>query len=249
MLSKVNVFITKYKIEIMLDIVMITWIFLFLNGKISINRIIIFILVLCYIVLYRKLREKLDLLDPNKLKNNKILWLLISIDRVKLLLISFIMNLYLFFFYLDNFNINNKVIRQIIKLIKYIIKVLIINPILLILHKYYSILHFWLSASLKVIFIQRFYGIILVVLIFSPLLNYIYVLLGSSFLNIYILVVLISILDDNIEKFKNYKYLYNFICLLKLNKNIYYILEKRNIVSIFSVLIAKALSVTYNRNH
>jgi hypothetical protein len=123
---------------------------------------------------------------------------------------------------------------------------------LLIIHKFYHILYVWLSKPLKVIFIQRFYGIVLSIIILTPLLNYIYILLGNSIINIYILIVMVSILHDNrfkLIKYKYLKYINKFIDLLKINKNLYIILEYRNIASIFTIIIKKGLCIQYEKDY
>jgi hypothetical protein len=91
---------------------------------------------------------------------------------------------------------------------------------------------------------------ILVVLIFSPLLRSIYILLGSNLLNVYILIVIISILDDNRHKLKNYrffKFILNFIGLLRLNKDLTFILGYRNKVSTLVIIIKKSVNVIEGR--
>jgi hypothetical protein len=91
---------------------------------------------------------------------------------------------------------------------------------------------------------------ILVVLIFSPLLRSIYILLGSNLLNVYILIVIMSILDDNRQKLKNYK-IFNFILsligLLRLNKDLSFILEYRNKASILVIVIKKSVNIITDR--
>jgi|SRR5947209_11062271 hypothetical protein len=91
---------------------------------------------------------------------------------------------------------------------------------------------------------------ILVVLIFSPLLRGIYILLGSNLLNVYILIIIMSILDDNRQKLKNYK-IFNFILsiigLLRLNKDLSFIFEYRNKVSTLVIIIKKSVNIIRNR--
>jgi hypothetical protein len=92
---------------------------------------------------------------------------------------------------------------------------------------------------------------ILVVLIFSPILIYIYKLLGYSILNVYILIVIISIIEDNYEILKEYKYIKYILLiidLLKINKDISIILEYRNNVSVLPILIKKSINTIKERN-
>jgi hypothetical protein len=91
---------------------------------------------------------------------------------------------------------------------------------------------------------------ILVVLIFSPLLKGIYILLSSNLLNLYMLIVIISILDDNGQKLKNYKifkFILNFIGLLRLNKDLTFILGYRNKISTLVIIIKKSVNVIEGR--
>jgi len=121
----------------------------------------------------------------------------------------------------------------------------------MLIHKYYYILYIWVSSSFKSIFLSRFYGMILVVLIFSPILLYIYKLLGYSILNVYILIVIISIIEDNYEILKEYKYMLYILLiidLLKINKDISILLEYRNTVSVLSILIKKSINQIKERN-
>ena len=77
-------------------------------------------------------------------------------------------------------------------------------------------------------------------------------LLGNSLLNIYILIVMISILHDNrskLEKYKYLKYIDKFISILKINKNLYIILEYRNIISIFTIIIKKGLCIQHEKDY
>lgn len=113
------------------------------------------------------------------IKNINLIILLINIDKIKLIFINLIIYLYIWLFDLLELSNDNKLI----KLLELILKSLIINPLLMIIHKYYYILYIWVSWSFKNIFVNRLfvnrlYGMILVVLIFSPILLYIYKLLG-----------------------------------------------------------------------
>jgi hypothetical protein len=73
-------------------------------------------------------------------------------------------------------------------------------------------------TPLKIILISRIYGIIFLVLIFVPLLN---VLLINNWLYIYILIILISILNDSKLRFKKYRD-------IKLVYYVFYIMELFN---------------------
>jgi hypothetical protein len=119
----------------------------------------------------------------------------------------------------------------------------------MLIHKYYYILYIWSSSSFRSIFLNRIYGMIIAIFVFTPILSYIYMLLNYSILNIYILIVIVSIIDDNYLTLRNYKfikYVLLIINLLKINKDIILILRYRNIVSLFSILIKKSLNQINN---
>ena len=101
------------------------------------------------------------------IKNINILILLIYIDRMKLWIIHIIIYLYIWLFDILEWTNENKKIKGMIQIFKSII----INPILLIIYKFYYLLYIWMSTPLKIILVNRIYGIIFSVLIFMPLLN------------------------------------------------------------------------------
>jgi hypothetical protein len=222
----------------------ILWILLFLLNYITNIRLIVFFIIILVIYIYKWLIKKANEIKP--IKNINLLLLLIYLDKIKLLVIYIIIYIYIWLFDLLEWSNENKIIKKIVQLIKSII----INPVLLIIHKFYYILYIWESTSIKNIFISRLFGVILVVLIFSPLLKGIYILLGSNLLNVYILIVIISILDDNRHKLKNYrffKFILNFVGLLRFNKDFTFILEYRNKVSILVIIIKKGVNIIKGR--
>jgi hypothetical protein len=222
----------------------ILWILLFLLNYITNIRLIVFFIIILVIYIYKWLIKKANEIKP--IKNINILLLLIYLDKIKLLVIYIIIYIYILLFNLLEWSNENKVIKG----LEILIKSIIINPVLLIIHKFYYILYIWESTSIKNIFINRLFGMILVVLIFSPLLRSIYILLGSNLLNVYILIVIISILDDNRHKLKNYrffKFILNFIGLLRLNKDLTFILGYRNKVSTLVIIIKKSVNVIEGR--
>jgi hypothetical protein len=233
-------------ILIIQSFLIILWLYLIIFNYITINRLIIFFLILLYIYIYKKLIERIKLTKP--IENVNKLILLIYIDRIKLWIIYLIVYIYIWLFDILELANENKIIKIIIQLIKSII----INPVLSIIYKIYKLLYIWMSTSLKTILINRIYGIIFSVLIFIPLLN---VLLINNWLYIYILIILISILDDSKLKLKKHQdkvivyYILYIIELLNFNKDIWLILEYRSRVSIFAILIKKGIKEIKDRNN
>jgi hypothetical protein len=182
------------------------------------------------------------------IKNINILILLIYIDRMKLWIIHIIIYLYIWLFDILEWTNENKKIKGMIQIFKSII----INPILLIIYKFYYLLYIWMSTPLKIILVNRIYGIIFSVLIFMPLLN---ILLINNWLYLYILIILISILDDSKFKYKKYiniKLIYYILYIiesLNLNKDILLILEYRSRASIFVILIKNGIKEIKDRNN
>jgi len=95
MLKQIKLFFINYLIQILLGLASILWFILLLKGWISVNRLIIFILILLYIWVYKKLVYITLEIDPQKIKNEKLLWILINIDKIKLCIINFIMYMYI----------------------------------------------------------------------------------------------------------------------------------------------------------
>jgi hypothetical protein len=244
--NKINNLIKKNKIKIIQGFLIFLWLYLIIFNYITTSRLIVFFLILLYIWIYKKLIEKIKLIKP--IKNINILILLIYLDRIKLWIIYIIIYIYIWLFDLLEWSNENKIIKKIVQLIKSII----INPILLIIYKFYKLLHIWMSSSLKIILMNRIYGIIFSVLIFIPLLN---ILLINNWFYIYILIILISILDDSTLRLKKYQdkkliyYILYIIELLNLNKDIWLILEYRSRVSIFAILIKEGIKEVKDRNN
>ena len=246
MWGRIKDFIFKNQIKIVLVLLFIIFIVLFANGKISNSRIIIFVLVLLYIYVYKKIIQYVMKLDPIEIKNEKLLWVLINVDILKLLIINIIRNLYVLLFSLRNWSEakGNLKLINLVKWVEWLFKMLLINPALFIIYKVYRVIFIYLGMPLKAIFIQRFYGVILSVIILTPLLNYIYELLGNILLCIYILLVIFGVSKEyvaktlptwdynRIQKFLS-KHLYKF----KLSNDMHLILEYRNSISIFAILI------------
>jgi hypothetical protein len=245
MKNKVKNLIKDNKKKIIKFLLIVLWVFLFIFNYITLTRLMVFLIILLMIFLFKQVIDDVKTMKP--IKNIYLLILLINIDKIKLILINFIIYLYIFIFNLLEWSNNNKLV----KLLEWILKSILINPLLMIIHKYYYLLYIWVSSSLRNIFLTRFYGMILVVLIFSPILLYIYKLLGYSILNVYILMIMISIIEDNYEILKEYKYIKYILLiidLLKINKDISIIFEYRNNVSVLSILIKKTISQIKERN-
>jgi hypothetical protein len=244
MKEKIKYIVKNNKKLIIQIFFVILWILLFLLNYITNIRLIVFFIIILVIYIYKWLIKKANEIKP--IKNINLLLLLIYLDKIKLLVIYIIIYIYIWLFNLLEWSNENKIIKG----LEILIKSIIINPVLLIIHKFYYILYIWESTSIKNIFISRLFGMILVVLIFSPLLKGIYILLGSNLLNVYILIVIISILDDNRHKLKNYrffKFILNFVGLLRFNKDFTFILEYRNKVSILVIIIKKGVNIIKGR--
>jgi hypothetical protein len=244
MKDKIKYIVKNNKKLIIQIFFVILWILLFLLNYITNTRLIVFFIIILVIYIYKWLIKKANEIKP--IKNINLLLLLIYLDKIKLLVIYIIIYIYIWLFDLLEWSNENKIIKG----LEILIKSIIINPILLIIHKFYYILYIWESTSIKNIFISRLFGMILVVLIFSPLLRSIYILLGSNLLNVYILIIIISILDDNRHKLKNYKFfkfILNFIGLLRFNKDFTFILEYRNKISILVIIIKKSVNIIEGR--
>jgi hypothetical protein len=248
MKNKIKAYFKKNKIIIIKFLLAFLWILLYILNYITTTRLIAFGIILFIIYIYKLGVDWVKSIKP--IKNIYLLILLINIDKIKLLLIYFIIYLYIWLFDLLDWSNNNKLIKG----LEWLIKSLIINPLLMLIHKYYYILYIWSSSSFRSIFLNRLYGMILIVLIFSPILSYIYYLLGYNLLNVYILIVVISLLEDYYQTLKQYKsiklieYILLFINILKINKDFFFILEYRNKASIFVILIKRGINQIKGRN-
>ena len=103
------------------------------------------------------------------------LLILLNIDRVKLILINFIKGIYIYIYDLRDLEYmygRNKRYTLVLNCIEWLLKCIVVNPILLILHKFYYALHVLQGASLKDLFINSFFGVIISVLIFTPAISY-----------------------------------------------------------------------------
>jgi len=151
----------------------------------------------------------------------------------------------------DNISLLNQLLIKLVKLLEWVVKSIIINPILIILHKFYYALYMWGSIPIKELLFQRVLGMILVVLIFTPILSNIFVMLGQSWLNVYIFIICISIINDNEYDIQKYKYINNInlvSIILKLESDLVIITGYRNKISMFSILIKKSINLIKNHN-
>jgi len=189
------IFIFLYKnqgIIIKVSFIIIFMLLLYFN-RVTMLRVILFFFILLFAYLYKKFIGYANSMPP--VSNATLLLVLIKIDSVKLMPISLIASAYVLFYNLSTAKYGSKIFKAIF----IILKSLCINPALLVLHKFYSLLRAWVLSPFRDIIISRLFGLVLAVLVFSPLLSYIYLLLGRSFLNLYILIVFISVLHDNIS--------------------------------------------------
>jgi len=114
-----------------------------------------------------------------------------------MLLLYLIAYIYIWLFDLYEFlEGKNIYIIKLVKLLEWLLKALIINPYLIAIHKFYFVLYIWLNTPLNELIWKRIYGTVIAVLIFSPILNYIYILFGSILLVIYVMLVILNLSYD-----------------------------------------------------
>jgi hypothetical protein len=139
----------KHIKAILYTVLFLIWVILFFCGYITIQRLIVFIWILCVIFLYKKLIEYANGLNNI---NYSLVICLINIDEVKLLFINIIVCVYIYLFdLLDNAGVLeikcDDSIRKslttkgkIALFLEWVIKTFVINPFLALLYKYYSLL-------------------------------------------------------------------------------------------------------------
>ena len=215
------------------------WVVLLCLGTINIIRIITFLIIILIIYIYKLLISYFDDNKNNININEYLIYVLLFIDNIKLSYIHIINYIYILLFDLTNTNINKNLISLIIKIIKY----LILYPMIVIGTKFYMVLLNWKYSSIKDIIFNRLFGVILSVLIFSPVYVYIYILMNIYvYISLYIILILLIIINNNIKDIVKYKYLKIFMFILYLNINIYMFLliEYRCRASILVIIINKS---------
>jgi hypothetical protein len=224
-------------------------ILLYNNGYVTEYRILIFSIIILLICLYKKLYKKVKELDFTYREN--VLYVILWIDYIKLSLINMLIFFSIEIYELKIIYKNNKIIKSSILMFEN----LTTNPIKMILHKFYNVLNVWKTTSILEIFFKRIYGSVLGILIFSNVIGYVWYVLNYSWLNVYILILVINLIDEIVrnQKFMDYK-IYKFLEYIKylnLNKNLCKIITLRSDVSIFVLYIKKSIqrsNLGYRKN-
>src|SRR6516164_9658536 len=189
LINYIKLFVKFNKIRIIKLLIILLWLCLFIFNCITIRRLVTFCIILLIILVYKQYVKYVSEVKP--IKNENLIVLLINIDLIKLLLINIVIYLYIWLFNLldkvgafmpieDNISLLNQLLIKLVKLLEWVVKSIIINPILIILHKFYYALYMLVYTSIKELLFQRVFGVILAVLIFTPILSNIFMMLGQS---------------------------------------------------------------------
>ena len=221
-LSKINI------INFTIIIIWITFLWLY---WITYTRLMYFLTILEFILIYRIIINKLENSNQYKINNNKILNLIIIVNKyrnpVLLLLVKWDLGIYDLIIYY-----NNKILNFII----YILFILIINPVKIFYYKFYKILGIWKERKLKNIILNRMLGTIMSVLIFANIIMYIKHTYDLNILMIvYIYCLIISLLCEVIETREN-KWLNIFLLNHISTKSI---MLNRQEVNLLSIILKK----------
>lgn len=225
----------------LLLVFLLIWLILYVFGNITFLRIIIFICILIYIYLYKQL---LNSVFKIRLSEN-VIYILLWIDSFKLIIYHFF-----FFVYIILYDIKFKYeLEWLSSKLTWIFEYFIVFPYYVIMHKYYKILEIWKQTSLNKIILLRLYGTIISILVFSPIIWWIFEFLNKNFIYCYLFFVLIIYVHENLKWILKYKYLnkLEFILLLNILIEPTFIFSYRNKISIFSILIKNTI-YTLNKN-
>src|SRR6516164_1675097 len=147
LINYIKLFVELNKIRIIKLLLLLC---LFIFNCITIRRLVTFCIILLIILVYKQYVKYVSLVKP--IKNENLIVLLINIDLIKLLLINIVIYLYIWLFNLldsvnalepieDNISLLNQLLIKLVKLLEWVVKSIIINPILIILHKFYYALY------------------------------------------------------------------------------------------------------------
>ncbi len=208
-------------------------------GYVTEYRILVFSLIILWICLYKIIYKKVKNTDFSY--NENLLYIILWIDFIKMCIISALIFISIKINKLIFFYKHNKIIKNAIL----IFENLTINPLKIILYKFYYILNIWNETPILELFFKRIYGSLLGILIFSNIIGYVWYLLNYSWLNVYIILVLLNFVDGIVKSglishFTFYKYL-EWVTYLNLNKDLFKIIELRSDVSILVLYIQKVL--------
>ena len=215
----------------------IFWILLYIKGYITLSRIYVFVFILIVIFLYQKC---INWIDAQSFKlNDNLVYILLHIDNIKLLGFNIINFIYVLLYNLK-FNLRLKLLADILT---YIYEYMLVFPYYFIMHKYYTVLKIWKETPYKNLILNRFYGVILSVLIFSPLIWWVWEIFNKNWIYVYLLLVLIIYINEHLKYIYKYKYLniLKYIRILNICVEPSFIFICRNKVSIFAILIRKGI--------
>ena len=236
MLNSIKKFLKENKILLLFVLI---WLILYIYGNITFLRIIIFICIFIYIYLYKKLLNYVS----NIILNEDIIYILLWIDNLKLIIYHLF-----FFIYTILYDLKFKYeLEWLSEKLTKIFEYFIVFPYYVIMHKYYKVLQIWKNTSLNKIILLRFYGIIISILVFSPLLGLIWEFLNKNFIYCYLIFVLIIYIHENLKSLLKYKYfnILKYILLLNILIEPPFIFSYRNEISIFVILIKNTINTLY----
>jgi hypothetical protein len=150
LINYIKLFVELNKIRIIKLLIILLWLCLFIFNFITIRRLVTFCIISLIILVYKQYVKYVSEVKP--IKNENLIVLLINIDLIKLLLINIVIYLYIWLFNLldnvnalepieDNISLLNQLLIKLVKLLEWAVKSIIINPILIILHKFYYALY------------------------------------------------------------------------------------------------------------
>lgn len=181
------------KLKILNFLIFCIWLLFIYYEVITLSRLITFFIILFLIIIYRFL---IDRFQNIKINNLLLLKILIYFNKYRnpIIILILIFEEYVF-------NILCKYPYKLLVYIFYLIFLFIINPIKIIFYKIYKILFLWRINKYYKIIINRMLGLILSVLIFTNILNFIQWFLGINiWILIYIYLLIVSFLSQIYDK-------------------------------------------------
>ena len=153
--------------------ILLVWILFFYFNLITQYRLIWFFLILIFILLYKffiKLVEKIEI------NSQYILDLLIFFNRYR-------NPIYLFLIYIENYLLDKTLIEnKILNIFIFLNFLIFLNPIKIFFYKFYKILLMWKDTKFFNLLFGRMFGLILSILIFTDIINF---LKNALYLNIF----------------------------------------------------------------
>jgi hypothetical protein len=219
-----------YYIDLLILILLLILVFF---NLISVVRLKFFLIILCIIFIYKFIYKILDISNL-EIKNKKLIKFLIYFNKYK----NFFLPL-LILIEKNIFNLLCKNKSNILIYIIFIIFILLINPLKILLFKFYKLMSTYHISRYYKIILNRILGLILSVLVFTHIIFFIKDTLGLNIfwiLYLYLLIVAIFSEYRKMENNKN-KFLDLFLCLdrstidllnMKLNWNLISIILSNN---------------------